>query len=213
MRQRYIKDAKEKLSSSPLFISNPNDLKGKWHNLFNNENEIHIEIGSGKGIFIHTLASLNPDINYIAIEKYDSVLLRLKEKLDEKPLSNIRLIIMDATTITDVFSNGEVDKIYLNFSDPWPKKHHAKRRLTSEAFLKRYDEILKPDGMIVFKTDNRGLFEYSLESFNNYGFMLYDISLDLHNDLRYPDNIKTEYEAKWEDKGPIYLLNAKRKKI
>lgn len=211
MRQRKIKDAKEKLSSSPNFVTEPNANKGKWQKLFNNDKPIHIEIGSGKGIFIHTLASLNPDINYIAIEKYDSILLRLKEKLDEKPLANIKLVIMDATTLNDVFAPKEVDKIYLNFSDPWPKKHHAKRRLTSPSFLKMYDDILKEDGIIVFKTDNRGLFEYSLESFNNYGYVMYDISLDLHNDERYPDNIKTEYEAKWEDKGPIYLLNAKRK--
>ena len=212
MRQRYIKDAKEKLASSSLFITDGKNFKGAWKSeVFKNNNELHIEVGTGKGKFIMELAKRNPEINYLAIEKYDSVLLRLKEKLDEEALSNIRLLIMDATTIEEYFANGEVDKIYLNFSDPWPKKAHAKRRLTSPLFIARYNNILNDKGSITFKTDNRGLFEYSLETFANSMFSIYDISLDLHNDERYPDNIKTEYEEKWEDKGPIYLLNAKKK--
>ena len=212
MRQRYIKDAKEKLASSSLFITDGKNFKGNWKSeVFKNNNELHIEVGTGKGKFIMELAKRNPNINYLAIEKYDSVLLRLKEKLDEEALSNIRLLIMDATTIEEYFATGEVDKIYLNFSDPWPKKAHAKRRLTSPLFIARYNNILNDKGSITFKTDNRGLFEYSLETFANSMFSIYDISLDLHNDDRYPDNIKTEYEEKWEDKGPIYLLNAKKK--
>ena len=212
MRQRYIKDAKEKLASSSLFITDGKNFKGAWKSeVFKNNNELHIEVGTGKGKFIMELAKRNPNINYLAIEKYDSVLLRLKEKLDEEALSNIRLLIMDATTIEEYFATGEVDKIYLNFSDPWPKKAHAKRRLTSPLFIARYNNILNDKGSITFKTDNRGLFEYSLETFANSMFSIYDISLDLHNDDRYLDNIKTEYEEKWEDKGPIYLLNAKKK--
>ena len=212
MRQRYIKDAKEKLASSSLFITDGKNFKGAWKSeVFKNNNELHIEVGTGKGKFIMELAKRNPNINYLAIEKYDSVLLRLKEKLDEEALSNIRLLIMDATTIEEYFATGEVDKIYLNFSDPWPKKAHAKRRLTSPLFIARYNNILNDKGSITFKTDNRGLFEYSLETFANSMFSIYDISLDLHNDERYLDNIKTEYEEKWEDKGPIYLLNAKKK--
>lgn len=212
MRQRYIKDAKEKLASSSLFITDGKNYKGAWKSeVFKNNNELHIEVGTGKGKFIMELAKRNPNINYLAIEKYDSVLLRLKEKLDEEALSNIRLLIMDATTIEEYFATGEVDKIYLNFSDPWPKKAHAKRRLTSPLFIARYNNILNDKGSITFKTDNRGLFEYSLETFANSMFSIYDISLDLHNDDRYLDNIKTEYEEKWEDKGPIYLLNAKKK--
>ena len=212
MRQRYIKDAKEKLMTSNDFIIDGKKYKGSWKKeVFKNNNELHIEIGSGKGQFIHTLAKNNPNINYIAIEKYDSVLLRLKEKLDNESLSNIKLLIMDATTIEEYFDNGEVDKIYLNFSDPWPKKAHAKRRLTSPLFLARYNNILNDKGMITFKTDNKGLFEYSLETFSLSPFTIYDISLDLHSDLRYQNNIKTEYEEKWEDKGPIYLLNARKR--
>jgi len=213
MRQRYIKDAKEKLMSSYAAITDGKPYKGLWKKeVFKNNNELHIEIGTGKGQFIFELAKRNPNINYLAIEKYDSVLLRLKEKLDTENLSNIHLLIMDATTIEEYFDNKEVDKIYLNFSDPWPKKAHAKRRLTSPLFLERYFNILSDEGTITFKTDNRGLFEYSLETFANSKFSLYDISLDLHKDERYLDNIKTEYEEKWEDKGPIYLLNAKKMK-
>ena len=212
MRQRYIKDAKEKLMTSNDFIIDGKKYKGSWKKeVFKNNNELHIEIGSGKGQFIHTLAKNNPNINYIAIEKYDSVLLRLKEKLDNESLSNIKLLIMDATTIEEYFDNGEVDKIYLNFSDPWPKIAHVKRRLTSPLFLARYNNILNDKGMITFKTDNKGLFEYSLETFSLSPFTIYDISLDLHSDLRYQNNIKTEYEEKWEDKGPIYLLNARKR--
>lgn len=211
MRMRNIKGAKDKLLTSTYFIADGKVNKGKWNEVFKNNNPLHIEIGSGKGQFIRTLAKLNPDVNYIAIEKYDSILLRLKEKLDEESLTNIKLLILDATTIEEYFGNGEVNKIYLNFSDPWPKKAHAKRRLTSPLFLDRYFNILSDDGIITFKTDNRKLFEYSLETFSYSKFNIYDISLDLHNDERYLDNIKTEYEEKWEDKGPIYLLNAKKK--
>jgi len=210
MRLRKVKNAKERLMDGHYFIENPKDFKGKWKEVFNNDNPIHIEIGCGKGQFMHTLSKLNPDINYIAIEKFDSVLLRALEKVKEDDIPNLRLCIIDAMEIRESFADDELDRIYLNFSDPWPKKHHAKRRLTSPLFLEQYRHILKKNGEIHFKTDNRGLFEYSLETFNECGYKLSNISLDLHKDLeKYPFNITTEFEDKWSKLGPIYRLEAK----
>lgn len=213
MRLRNIKDARLKLEEcEKYFIKNPEDYKGKWKTLFNNDNPIHIEIGCGKGRFISTLAGLNPDINYIAIEKFDSVLLRAKEKVENIDLPNLKLTIIDANMINTYFSENEIDRIYLNFSDPWPKSHHKKRRLTSPLFLEQYKIILKNDGEIHFKTDNRKLFEYSLETLNENNFLLKNISLDLHKDIeKYPFNIETEFEEKWKEFGPIYRLEAKIK--
>ncbi len=214
MRLRKVKDADIKLEENiKYFVSNPNEYKGKWNELFKNTNPIHIEIGCGKGKFILELAKRNPDINYIAIEKYDSVLLRVSEKLleDEYEYNNLKITILDAKEINEFFSEGEVSRIYLNFSDPWPKNHHAKRRLTSKLFLDQYRNILTKDGEIHQKTDNRGLFEYSLESFNENGWKLSNISLDLHKDLeKYPFNITTEFEEKWSPNGPIYRLEARK---
>ena len=214
MRLRKVKDADIKLEENiKYFVSNPNEYKGKWNELFKNTNPIHIEIGCGKGKFILELAKRNPDINYIAIEKYDSVLLRVSEKLleDEYEYNNLKITILDAKEINEFFSEGEVSRIYLNFSDPWPKNHHAKRRLTSKLFLDQYRNILTKDGEIHQKTDNRGLFEYSLESFNENGWKLSNISLDLHKDLeKYPINITTEFEEKWSPNGPIYRLEARK---
>lgn len=214
MRLRKVKNAKERLevNNNPFFISDPELNKGKWNEVFNNTNPIHIEIGCGKGQFISTLAKLNPDINYIAIEKFDSVLLRCLEKVIDSGLTNLKLCVMDAQMISNYFKQDEVKRIYLNFSDPWPKKHHAKRRLTSPLFLEQYKLILDKKGEIFFKTDNRGLFEYSLESISNNGFSISNISLDLHKDLeKYPDNITTEFEDKWSKLGPIYRLEARFK--
>jgi len=214
MRLRKVKNAKERLevNNNPFFISDPELNKGKWNEVFNNTNPIHIEIGCGKGQFISTLAKLNPDINYIAIEKFDSVLLRCLEKVIDSGLTNLKLCVMDAQMISNYFKQDEVKRIYLNFSDPWPKKHHAKRRLTSPLFLEQYKSILNKKGEIFFKTDNRGLFEYSLESISNNGFSISNISLDLHKDLeKYPDNITTEFEDKWSKLGPIYRLEARFK--
>lgn len=214
MRLRKVKNAKERLevNNNPFFISEPELNKGKWNEVFNNTNPIHIEIGCGKGQFISTLAKLNPDINYIAIEKFDSVLLRCLEKVIDSGLTNLKLCVMDAQMISNYFKLDEVKRIYLNFSDPWPKKHHAKRRLTSPLFLEQYKLILDKKGEIFFKTDNRGLFEYSLESISNNGFSISNISLDLHKDLeKYPDNITTEFEDKWSKLGPIYRLEARFK--
>lgn len=210
MRLRNVKNARERLIDNHYFIENPMDNKGLWHKVFGNDNPIHIEIGCGKGQFMSTLSKLNPNINYIAIEKFDSVLLRAEEKIKDDDIPNLRLCIIDASSICDYFDNKEIDRIYLNFSDPWPKKHHAKRRLTSPLFLEAYRKILNKDGEIHFKTDNRKLFEYSLEMFNECNYSIYNISLDLHNDLeKYPFNITTEFEDKWSKLGPIYRLEAK----
>ncbi len=210
MRLRKVKNAKERLTDGYYFIENPKDNKGNWHKVFNNHNPIHIEIGCGKGQFIYTLSKQNPDINYIAIEKFDSVLLRVLEKIKEEDIPNLKICIIDANEISEYFNENELDRIYLNFSDPWPKKHHAKRRLTSPLFLNQYRIILNKDGEIHFKTDNRGLFEYSLQSFNECNYSIYNISLDLHKDLeKYPFNITTEFEDKWSKLGPIYRLEAK----
>ncbi len=214
MRLRKVKNAKERLEidNNPFYISKPEDYKGKWNELFKNNNPIHIEIGCGKGQFISTLAKLNPDINFIAIEKFDSVLLRCLEKVIDSGLTNLKLCVLDAAMISNYFDSSEVKRIYLNFSDPWPKKHHAKRRLTSPLFLEQYKLILDKKGEIFFKTDNRGLFEYSLESISNNGYSISNISLDLHKDLeKYPFNITTEFEDKWSKLGPIYRLEARFK--
>lgn len=216
MRLRKVKNAKERLEidNNPFFIPEPENNKGIWNKIFNNDNPIHIEIGCGKGQFISTLAKLNPNINYIAIEKFDSVLLRCLEKVIDSGLTNLKLCVMDAAMITNYFTESEVKRIYLNFSDPWPKKHHAKRRLTSPLFLEQYSHILDKKGEIFFKTDNRGLFEYSLESITNNGYSISNISLDLHKDLeKYPDNITTEFEDKWSKLGPIYRLEARFKEV
>ena len=209
MRLRKVKDAKLKLMESRYFIGEPESYKGKWLSLFNNSNPIHIEIGCGKGKFISELASKNPNINYVAIEKFDSVLLRASEKLEELELNNLKITILDAGELLNYFDDKEISKIYLNFSDPWPKKCHAKRRLTSKLFLDSYRRILADDGVIIQKTDNRGLFEYSLESYCANNYLIKNICLDLHADEeRFPDNITTEFEEKWMDKGPIYYLEA-----
>ena len=178
--------------------------KEKWKsNVFKNENPLHIEIGSGKGRFITTLAGLNPDINYLGIEKYSSVLLKLLKKQEELDLPNLRLIRMDATDITDAFGQGEVDMIYLNFSDPWPKDRHAKRRLTSDRFLSAYEKILRPGGIVEFKTDNRDLFDFSAESVNDQpGWELLYLTHDLYADEDHMmKNVPTEYELKFTAAG------------
>lgn len=213
MRLRKVKNATERLkvNNNCYFIEKPDCYKGKWNELFGNNNPIHIEIGCGKGQFMSTLAKENPNINYIAIEKYDSVLLRFLEKIIDDNIPNLKLTVLDAAAITNYFNNAEVDRIYLNFSDPWPKTAHAKRRLTSKSFLDQYKIILNDKGEIFQKTDNRKLFEFSLESFNAEGFKLSNISLDLHKDYeKYPNNITTEFEDKWSKLGPIYRLEARK---
>ena len=174
MRLRNIPGAKETIEESRFVVHEPQEKKGKWQEIFHNENPVHIEVGMGKGRFLMDLAALHPQINYVGIEMYDSVLLRAIQKMEEKEQEgtiprNLRFLRMDARELPLVFASGEVGKIYLNFSDPWPKERHAKRRLTSRQFLERYDQILAKDGTVEFKTDNRGLFEFSLEEVREAG--------------------------------------------
>lgn len=198
MRLKNIKGASEKILEGKYFIDNPKDYRGKWNKLFNNNNPIYIEIGMGKGNFIIKNAIENPNINYIGIEMYDSVILRAVEKTNELELNNLYLIRMDARLIEEVFDK-EIDLIYLNFSDPWPKERHAKRRLTSPRFLARYDNIFRGDNHIIMKTDNLDLFNYSVDSLKEYGYTINEISNDLHKEK---DNIiTTEYEDKFTSKG------------
>lgn len=212
MRARYKPWAAELIEAHPeIVIPNPEALKGKWHEEFGNDHPIHIEAGSGKGRFITGMAQANPDINYIGIELFESVIVTaLQGALEpEGGIPNLRLLQVNAQELETFFEAGEIDRVYLNFSDPWPKTRHAKRRLTHESFLKLYERVLPEGGEIHFKTDNRGLFEYSLTSISEYGMLLKDVSLDLHaNEPEW--NIMTEYEEKFLKKGqPIYRLEAK----
>lgn len=212
MRLRNVPGSREAIADNDMAINEPTELKGKWKEEFRNDNPIRIEIGMGKGKFITTLAMENPDINYIGIEKYSSVLIRAIERCEEIEVPNLRFIRMEAEYICDVFEKGEVDRIYLNFSDPWPKDRHAKRRLTSKQFFERYDVILKKDGIVEFKTDNDLLFQFSLEQVPEAGWELIEQTWDLHNDERLMQgNVMTEYESKFSQMGnPIHKLIAKR---
>lgn len=212
MRLRNISGSRDVIADSPLVVHEPKRAKGKWKDIFENGHEIHIEIGMGKGKFIHTLAGLNPGVNYIGIEKYSSVLLRALQKMEAEPLSNLLFIRMDAEEITEVFDHEEVSRIYLNFSDPWPKDRHAKRRLPSRDYLARYDQILKKNGIIEFKTDNRDLFEFAIRELPYAGWEVVKKSFDLHHDAEMMEgNVMTEYEEKFSSKGnPICKYIIKR---
>ena len=212
MRLRNVPGAREDIAKHELAINEPENNKGKWNVEFGNDNPVQLEIGMGKGLFLTTLAQQNPDINYVGIEKYSSVLVRALEKCEDLELENIRFIRMEAEYIEDVFGEGEVDKIYLNFSDPWPKDRHAKRRLTSIQFLKRYDTILKKDGVVEFKTDNDDLFEFSVEQVPEAGWEIIAKTWDLHNDEELVrGNVMTEYETKFSKLGhPIHKLVIQR---
>ncbi len=191
---------------------NPKDMPNTWSKVFGNDHPIYIEIGMGKGDFILENAKRYPEINFIGIEKYTTVMaIALKKALKEEVPSNLRYLKEDAVMLSEVFGEGEVSQIFLNFSDPWPKKRHAKRRLTYPSYLDIYKHILKKEGHIIFKTDNRGLFEYSLSSFANYGMHFNDVCLDLHHSEGYEDNIMTEYERKFSPKGPIYRADVNMK--
>lgn len=212
MRLRNISGSRDVIAESPLVVHEPEKAKGRWKEIFGNDHLLRIEIGMGKGKFIYTLAAQNPDINYIGIEKYSSVLLRALQKMEAEPLPNLLFVRMDAEAVTEVFKQEEVDRIYLNFSDPWPKDRHAKRRLPSREFLARYDQILKKDGVLEFKTDNKDLFDFALEELLPAGWKTLKITNDLHHDPEMMEgNIMTEYEEKFSSKGnPIYKYIIKR---
>ncbi len=212
MRLRNIPGSREVIAENRYCIPETESPKGNWHSIFGNSHPIHIEIGMGKGKFLMALARQNPQINYVGIEKYSSVLLRGLQKLEEEPIDNIRFIRMDAENITEMFDKDEVAHIYLNFSDPWPKDRHAKRRLTSRQFFTLYDKILQKDGIVEFKTDNNNLFDFSLEEVEEAGWKLDAFTRNLHEDKSMNQgNIMTEYEEKFSAKGnPIYKLIASR---
>ncbi len=212
MRLRNVKNKQDILSNSTLLITNLEGLKGNWKKLFNNDNPIYIEIGMGKGDFILENALTYPNINFIGIEKYDSIVARAIQKIEgrEDIPSNLKLLRMDAKVIDEVFEK-EVDRIYLNFSDPWPKNRHSERRLTSKTFLDKYAKIFKNDYEIIMKTDNVNLFEYSLVTLSTNGYYFDKVSLDLHNsDIE--SNIMTEYEKKFVEKNTKinYLVAIKK---
>lgn len=214
MRLRNIAGSREVIAESKYTVKDPEQKKGLWKKeIFGDDNEIHIEIGMGKGRFIMDMAALHPDINYVGIEKYSSVLLRAIQKQEELQLPNVIFIRMDAEDITEVFDESEVGKIYLNFSDPWPKDRHAKRRLPSREFLKRYDKILKKDGVVEFKTDNEGLFTFARDEVEPAGWNIDAITYDLHNDeVMNEGNVMTEYEEKFSSLGnPIFKYVISRK--
>ena len=219
MRLRNIARAPQKLAEFPeTVIQNPQNFKGFWaEKIFKNKNNIHIEIGIGRGNFIINSAKQNPNVNYIGIEKFDSVLLRALEKIINIPLANLKFLRFDATGVLEIFDTAEIDKIYLNFSDPWDKNIYKRRRLTHSIFLEKYEKILKDGGILQFKTDNREFFEFSIREFNNFGLHIDEINLNLHeNEPSW--NIRTEYEEKFADAGKnIYFIvvsfNKKRRNL
>lgn len=198
MRLRNVKNAHEILRQSNYVIKNPKEYKGKFKIIFNNEAPIRLEIGMGKGQFIINMAKKYPNINFIGVEKYESVLVRAIQKLNDEKIDNLKFICIDAKELNEVFDH-EIDTLHLNFSDPWPKKRHADRRLTSHIFLSIYDDIFVGDKKIIQKTDNIVLFASSLSSLSTYGYILEKVSLDLHNEEI--DNVKTEYEEKFSGLG------------
>lgn len=214
MRLRNITGADTYIENSEYVVQDEKTKKGCWSEVFGRKAPLHIEVGMGKGQFMMELALRNPDINYVGIEMYSSVLLRAVQKMEEAPMDNLRFIRMDAREIEEVFDKEEVDKIYLNFSDPWPKDRHAKRRLPSRQFLARFDQILKTDGNLEFKTDNRDLFDFAVEEVEPAGWKIDAITYDLHHDEVMNDgNILTEYEEKFSSKGnPIYKYIISREK-
>lgn len=209
MRLRNVKNAPSLISSHPEWIiAAPETEKGKWNIVFGNSRPIHLEIGCGKGKFLIEMAKKNPFINFIGIEKFDSVMVRTLQKVLQEPYENLRLIRTDAVFLNDFFKKGEIDRIYLNFSDPWPKPSHSQRRLTSPEYLERYRSILIPGSKVLFKTDNFPLFSFSMVSFVNEKMRLDKVSLDLHNEIEI-SNVETEFETKFVAMGkPIFYLEA-----
>lgn len=213
MRLRHIPGAEEEIAENPYVIQNPREYRGRWDEAFGNANPVEIEVGMGKGKFLMEMASTNPDINYVGIEMYSSVLLKAIQKRKDAELSNLWFLRLDARMLAEIFAFGEVRRIYLNFSDPWPKDRHAKRRLTSPEFMAVYDKILKADGTVEFKTDNRQLFDYSLEAIPKAGWEVQMHTFDLHHSPYREGNVMTEYEMKFSAEGkPICKLVAWRRR-
>ena len=213
MRLRHIPGAEEQIAESPFVIQAPWANRGHWAEVFGNTNPIEIEVGMGKGKFIMELAQSHPQVNYVGIEVYSTVLLKAIQKRKDMELPNLRFLRVDARALAEIFGPEEVEKIYLNFSDPWPKDRHAKRRLTSPGFMAVYDKILKPAGAVEFKTDNRDLFDYSLEASPSAGWTVDLQTFDLHNSPFVEGNVMTEYETKFLAEGkPICKLRARRKR-
>ncbi|UJW58682.1 tRNA (guanosine(46)-N7)-methyltransferase TrmB [Bacillus sp. A116_S68] len=212
MRLRNKPWAGEYIESHPEIVEqDPEKWKGRWYDRFGNEAPLHIEVGTGKGRFLTEMAKMYPHINYIGVEKYESVLITAVQRAVEENIPNVVFLQKDVSDLTDYFSPKELDRVYINFTDPWPKKKHAKRRLTHEYFLTKYRALLNDRGAIHFKTDNQGLFEYSIESMSKYGMAIENVSLDLHNsDI--VGNVMTEYEEKFSNKGMrIFRLEARFK--
>ncbi len=210
MRYNVIKDATKIISKSPYLVRNPEEYKNKWHQVFNNDNPIYLELGTGRGEFIIKMAKNNPYVNFIGIELYASQLVAATDKLRKEDLPNLKLINANALDIANFFGK-EVDTIYLTFSEPWPKKQDEKKRFTHESYLRLYDKIFKKHKHIILKTDNKSLFQYSLESLSQYWYTFDVVSLDLHHDERKIPNIMTDFEANYDktEKRPIYYLEAR----
>ncbi len=213
MRLRNITGSKEVIAENEFVVPEEEWKPGHWREIFGNDHPLQIEVGMGKGKFLHTMAKLHPEINFVGIEKYSSVLLRAVQKMEKEPLPNLRFLRMEAEELTRAFGPGEVDRIYLNFSDPWPKDRHAKRRLPSREFLARYDVILKKNGRLEFKTDNRELFEFALGELEPAGWEAEFVTYDLHGDADLmAGNVMTEYEEKFSALGnPICKYQIYRK--
>ncbi|MCR5432457.1 MAG: tRNA (guanosine(46)-N7)-methyltransferase TrmB [Lachnospiraceae bacterium] len=201
MRLKNVPRAAEAIEKSKYAVKEPERFKGRWSEFFGNGNPIHVELGMGKGRFVMDMARLNPQINFIGIERQKSVLVRAVDKMEEEPLVNVALVLYEGDDIEEILGEHEIDKIYLNFSDPWPKDRHAKRRLTSDRFFPRYDHVLKKEGTIEQKTDNKGLFEYSLESAVKCGWKILFETDDLHGSPFSKGNVMTEYEESFSANG------------
>ncbi|WP_400162829.1 tRNA (guanosine(46)-N7)-methyltransferase TrmB [Brevibacillus sp. TJ4] len=209
MRLRNIPGAEKAVREYPTFVDNPGQYKGRWHERFGNDRPIHVEIGCGKGQFITTLAQRNPDLNFIAVELKAEVILRALQRTEYREIPNLAFVQFNAAELRELFADDEISLIYLNFSDPWPKTRHAKRRLTSPSFLATYRHVLKPDGEIHMKTDNEKLFEYSLNQFSAERFQMRNITFDLHNSKLAAGNVMTEYEERFSARGQrIYRVEA-----
>ncbi|WP_158736534.1 tRNA (guanosine(46)-N7)-methyltransferase TrmB [Alteribacillus sp. YIM 98480] len=214
MRLRHKPWAKEYIANHPQYvISSPAQKNKSWKEMFNNDNPLYVEVGTGKGKFLDNMSVKSPHINFVGVEKFESVLVTGVQRVLETKPTNLKFINGDVNDILEYFNSGEIDRLYINFTDPWPKKRHEKRRLTYKSFLTLYEQALHPHGEIHMKTDNQGLFEYSLESMSQYGMKLKNISLDLHNS-DYEDNVMTEYEEKFSEKGQrIFRLEASFREI